>query len=135
MNFLVDANVLSESTRAKPNPGVVAWLRRYERSLAIDSIVLGEIRLGVLSLERGRKRTALETWFQTVVRSVKCLPWDRAVSERWAELMVEMNRQGTRLPALDSMIAASALTHNLVIATRNVSDFRRAGAKVLNPFE
>ncbi|NUM52099.1 MAG: type II toxin-antitoxin system VapC family toxin [Candidatus Hydrogenedentes bacterium] len=134
MNYLVDANVLSETMRQSPDPRVVAWLRSHEQALVIDPIILGEIRLGVLSLPHGRKRIALESWFETVVRAVKCLPWDRTIGERWARLVVEMNQKGKRLPALDSMIAATALTHNLVVVTRNVGDFQRAGVRVLNPF-
>lgn len=134
MTYLVDANVLSEPTRREPNPNVVAWLAAHEREFVVDPIVLGEIRVGVLSLPAGRKRTQLVAWFEAVRGSIECIPWDNMVSMRWADLAVGLRRKGQTLPLLDSMIAATALTHNLTVVTGNENDFHRAGVKVLNPF-
>ena|SRR6478736_7536224 len=75
MSYLVDANVLSESTRRVPNPRVMGWMARHERELFVDPIVLGEVRLGILKLPRGKKRLALENWFAAVVETFECLPW------------------------------------------------------------
>ncbi len=133
--FLVDANVLSESTRREPNTKVLTWLDRHKRTFVVDPIVLGEIRLGILLLGPGKRRDALEEWFETVVKTVDCIPWDRSVSMRWAKLVADMKQRGTRLPVADSMIAATALTHNFVVATRNVDHFQRAGVTVVNPFK
>jgi hypothetical protein len=134
MTYLVDANVLSEATRPQPNAKAVEWLTRNERLCVVDAIVLAEIQLGILSLPHGRKRTKLEDWYRSVVKTVECLPWDRSVSLRWATLVSGLRRRGVGLPVMDSMIAATALTHGLVVATRNVSDFRRTGVSVVNPF-
>lgn len=60
--------------------------------------------------------------------------WDVAVSRQWARLVVELKRKGKPIPVLDGMIAATALEHGLSVATRNVSDFERAGVKVVDPF-
>lgn len=135
MTYLVDANVLSEPTRPVPSSKVVDWLTANEKTLVVDSIVLGELQIGVLGLPRGRRRSRLEQWFGTVVNAVECLPWDAAIARRWALLVVELKRAGTPIPLLDSMIAATALQHDLTIATRNTRDFKRTGAKVLDPFE
>ena len=132
--FLVDANVLSESTRLAPSPKAVEWLRRNERKLLVDSIILGELQVGILSLVPGRKRTALESWFDSMINTIDCVPWDRSVSLRWAKLVSDLKRRGKRLPLLDSMVAATALTHNLTVATRNIRDFRAARVKVVDPF-
>ena len=135
MTFLVDANVLSEPTKAAPDGKVVEWLTANERSLVVDSIVLGELNVGVLTLPRGRKRDNLERWFEVLVQAIDCLPWDVAISRRWAALVMELKRKGQTMPLLDGMIAATALQHDLTIATRNTRDFKKAGAKTLNPFE
>jgi predicted nucleic acid-binding protein len=134
MRYLVDANALSEPTKPAPDRKVVDWLSANERDLVVDSIVLGELLIGVLALPAGRKRTQLEQWFQEVARTIDCLPWDAAVSRRWARLVVEMRKKGRTLPVLDGMIAASALEQGLTVVTRNARDFRKTGVKVLDPF-
>jgi len=134
MKFLVDANVLSEPTRLRPNPRVVEWLTVHEGDFVVDAIVLGELSAGVLRSPTGRKRASLERWFDAVVRVIECLAWDRDVSLRWARLVAQLQRRGQSLPLLDSMIAASALHHDLTVVTRNTRDFQRAGVKVVDPF-
>jgi toxin FitB len=134
MTYLVDANVLSEPTKAVPSSKVIGWLTANERNLAVDSIIVGELYVGILSLPHGRKRRQLEQWFEDVLQTVDCLPWDVTISRRWAKLVVDVKRKGDTLPLLDSMIAATALQHELTVATRNTRDFERAGVKVLDPF-
>ena len=63
MKYLVDANVLSEPTKPAPNLRVIEWLRVHEPDIAVDPFILGELRFGILILPRGRKRTALERWY------------------------------------------------------------------------
>jgi predicted nucleic acid-binding protein len=134
VKYLVDANVLSEPTRPRPRPEVVAWLRDHEPALAVDPVVLGEIRFGILLLPRGRKRTRLERWFDEGVRRVNCLPWEAETGLRWAELLARLRATGRAMPIKDSLIAATALANRLTIATRNVTDFNKAGCAVVNPF-
>jgi toxin FitB len=132
--YLVDANVLSEPTKPSPDAKVVNWLAANEASLVVDPIILGELCLGVLSLPRGSRRARLEVWFEALVKTVDCLPWDALVARRWAALVVEMRRKGHTLPVLDAMIAATALEHGLVLATRNTRDFARTGVETVDPF-
>src|SRR6266508_6761609 len=126
MTYLVDANVLSEPTKPVPNNKVIDWLTANEGNLVVDSIIVGELYFGILALPRGRKRTQLEQWFGDVVQTIDCLPWDATISRRWAKLVVDLQQKGAKLPLLDSMIAATALQHDLTVATRNTRDFKKA---------
>ena len=134
MKYLVDANVLSEPTKQSADQKVVEWLTKNEVNLVVDPIVIGELRIGILALPRGRKRERLEQWFEDVIEIIECLPWDATVSRRWATLVVDLKRKGETVPLLDGMIAASALQHDLIVATRT-RDFQKIGVKTLNPFE
>jgi len=134
VKFLVDANVLSEATRPDPNPAVVGWLRRHERAIAVDPVILGEIRFGILLLPRGKRRAKLERWFDEGIRRLTCLPWEAETGLRWADLLAELRAAGRAMPVKDSLIAATALVHGLTVATRNTRNFAAAGLDVVDPF-
>jgi predicted nucleic acid-binding protein len=134
MTYLVDANVLSEPTKPVPSGKVIDWLSANERNLVVDSIILGELCIGILALAPGRKRRQLEQWFDALMQTIECLPWDATISRRWAKLVVDLKQKGKTMPLLDGMIAATALHHDLTIATRNTRDFKKAGLKVFDPF-
>lgn len=135
MTYLVDANVLSEPTKPTADPKVVAWLTKNEPNLVVDPIIVGELRIGILALPRSHKRQKLEQWLEDVVETIECLPWDAPLSHRWAALVVDLKRKGETIPLLDGMIAATALQHNLTVATRNTRDFKKTGVKTINPFD
>ena len=135
MKYLVDANVLSEATRPDPQQGVVEWLRRHERTIAVDPIILGEIRFGILLLPRGKRRSKLEQWFEEGVRRLLCLPWEAETGLAWADLLARLRAVGRAMPIKDSLIAATVIANRLTIVTRNVTDFENAGCPVVNPFE
>lgn len=134
MTYLVDANVLSEGTKPVPAAKVVDWLRQHEPELAVDPIILGEIRFGIYLLPAGKRRLRLERWFTQGVGKVTCLPWLAETGLRWAKLLADLRAGGKAMPIKDSLIAATALVHGLIVVTRNVRDFRDAGVKVLDPF-
>lgn len=134
MKYLVDASVLSEPTRPRPHGVVVQWLRDNERELAVDPVILGEVRFGILLLPRGARRARLERWFAGGVARLTCIAWDAQTGLRWAELLADLRARGQAMPVKDSMIAASALENDLVVVTRNGADFERAGVAMLDPF-
>lgn len=134
MKYLADANVLSEPTKPKPDQRVLAWLRAHESEIAVDPIILGELRFGILILAKGRTRTALERWFQVGVGRLHCLPWEADTGKRWAELLARLRTSGKAMPIKDSLIAATALVHGLTVATRNRADFLNAGVPIVDPF-
>jgi toxin FitB len=133
LKHLVDANVLSEATKPNPDPRVVEWLRLNERSIAVDPIVLGEVRFGILLLPRGNRRARLEQWFEEGVGRIECVSCGSAVGLRWAQLLAELRRRGTPMSIKDSLIAAAALTHELALVTLNRRDFEPARVRLIDP--
>jgi predicted nucleic acid-binding protein len=131
--FLVDANVLSEATKPEPDGRVTEWLGLHEPELAVDPIILGEIRFGILLLARGRRRSRLERWFEEGVQRLQCIPWDASTGLRWAELLATLRAQGRAMPIKDSLIAATALVHDLAVVTLNGRDFDAAGVSIVDP--
>jgi hypothetical protein len=69
------------------------------------------------------------------VKRLECVSWDAETGLRWAELVARLRRNGLSMSVKDSLIAATALLHGLTIATRKVTDFRKTGARVVDPFD
>lgn len=134
MTYLVDANILSEPTKPVPHAGVVEWLRSHEREIAVDPIILGEVRFGILLLPKGKRRAKLERWFDAGVQRLHCLAWEAETGLRWAKLLAALRASGLAMPVKDSLIAATALVHGLIVATHNTADFRKADVKLVDPF-
>jgi toxin FitB len=138
--FLIDTNVLSEYNRpGGPDAGVKRWLETTDRQTQYVSVItLAEIQKGIELLSAGKRRDQLQEWLVQDLEawfSGRVLPVDRRVSGRWASLIAQGLRAGRPLPLVDSLIAATALSHELTIVTRNTSDFKGIGAVTLNPWE
>jgi len=132
--YLLDTNVVSELRRIKPHGGVVNWIQSIDDSeLFISAVTLAEIQAGIeITKEQDPvKAREIETWLDQVADTFQVLPMDGGVFRRWARLM---HRASDTLYE-DAMIAATALTHNLQVVTRNVADFKSFGVALLNPFD
>jgi predicted nucleic acid-binding protein len=134
VTFLVDASALCEATKPAPEPKVLEWLRANEAELAVDPIILAEIRSGIDRMPPGQRRKRFERWFADGVENVVCLPIDAATGIRWAQLLAKLRASGRAMPFKDSLIAATALLHDLTVATRNIRNFQQAGVTVFDPF-
>jgi toxin FitB len=134
VKYVVDANVLSEPTKKVPDSNVVDWLQDNEREIVVDPIILGEVRFGILLLRGGRRRASLERWFDAGVQRLRCLPWEAETGLKWAQLLASLRAAGRAMPIKDSLIAATALVHDLTVVTRNRVDFEKAGVSIIDPF-
>jgi toxin FitB len=131
--FLLDTNVVSELRRPRPHGAVIAWLQAIPDSkLYVSAVTIGEIQAGIeLTREQDpEKASELELWLEQVAESYNILVMDARTFRSWARLM---HRQSDHLIE-DAMIAATAAVHNLIVATRNIRDYRRFGVKTFNPF-
>jgi len=137
--YLLDTNIPSEFSRDRPHPRVVKWLKTQPATTLFLSVVtIGEIRRGLAVLPPGRRRSGLETWFQTDLLMWfrnRILPVTHAIADRWGVLDGQSQLRGMPLNTADGMIAATAMEHDLKVVTRNVKDFARLGVDIFNPWE
>jgi toxin FitB len=137
--FLLDTNCISEIVRVRPDPRVEKWIDAAdERLLYLSVLTLGEIRKGLAGLAPGKRRMQLETWLDAELQarfSGRILTVDAAVADRWGFLSADVKRRGKPLSAIDGLLAATALHHNLTIVSRNVADFINTQVPVLNPWK
>lgn len=135
MSYLLDTNIISEVLRKKPNGRVMAWLEAVPSpQLYLSVLTLGEIRKGIEKLEESKRKTNLTLWLEQELINWfgdNILSIDQAVAERWGYLSAT-NKQP--LPVIDGLLAATALTNNLKMVTRNTKDFKCDGLEVINPF-
>jgi predicted nucleic acid-binding protein len=135
VSYLLDTNVLSELRRKTPNPAVSAWFAaRPATSLYLSVLTLGELRKGIDGVKDPARRLALCDWLQTDMSMFfmgRVLSIDEHVADRWGQLVAAAGRP---LPAIDSLLAATALVHGLSMVTRNAKDFEGLGLEVINPW-
>jgi len=137
MSYLLDTCVVSELSRPRPDPGVVAWMSEADvASLHLSAITIGEVRRGALRLPAGKRRTSLSEWSERLRRSFsgRVLPIDESVALRWAEIAARAEQSGRSGSFADGLIAATALDRGLSLVTRNVTDFEPFGVSLLNPW-
>ena len=135
MSYLIDTNIISELRRKEANPGVVDWFAvRPANTLYLSVLSLGEIRKGIEALPNSKRKLALRDWLEVDLPAFftgRILPIDEAVVDRWGLLLARIKRTA---PAIDSLIAATALQHGLTLVTRNESDFKFPEVDVINPW-
>lgn len=139
MNILLDTNVISELVRKQPNNQVINWIDSHnESSLYLSVITLGELMKGISKLRDNTRAKQLEHWVYhdlTHRFEGRILTLDASVMGRWGRIQGHAARDNYTLPVMDSMIAATAIEHNMIVATRNTEDLIRCGADVINPWD
>jgi predicted nucleic acid-binding protein len=138
VRYLIDTSVLSELARPQPEQRVVYFVETaLESDLWLSAISIGEITKGVISLPPGKNRTALEGWARQAEQQFgdRILPIGVETARTWGRLSGGLRAKGIQLPTADGLIAATALTHGLYVATRNVKDFEPTGVLLINPWE
>jgi len=135
VSYLLDTNVVSELVRKKPSGRVLRWLKSTpDSALHLSVLTLGEIRKGVEKLEDGPRKEQLRLWLEQDLPAwfeSRILPVSASVADRWGRLLAAI-RGWT--PAIDSLLAATALHHELRLVTRNDRDFAYPGLEVVNPW-
>lgn len=136
MNWLLDADVLSQPAKRFGDPRVVAWLEAEREACYTSSVVIAQLAYWVRSKD-GRSRDALQLWLTRLVDAMhgRIHGFNVAAAFVWAEQERILKQAGHRMPVEHSYIAATARRHNLIIVTGNEKDFRRPGLRFFNPFK
>jgi hypothetical protein len=136
VNWLLDADVLSQPAKSHGNAKVIAWLEREEAQACTSAIVIAQLAYWVRSKE-GKQRETLQKWLHDLIDSLegRIYGFNVGVAYVWADQKVLLERAGKAMPVEDSYIAATARRHGLTIVTGNDKDFQRPGLKVFNPFK
>lgn len=136
MNYLLDTNVISELVRVKPDVNVMNWFE----AIPIDAFFLsvltfGEIRKGIEKVKDSKRKMQLIIWLEHELVTLfdnRILPISTQVADRWGRLQCQVART---LPAIDSLIAATALHYDMSLVTRNIADFSDCpGLMLINPW-
>jgi tRNA(fMet)-specific endonuclease VapC len=126
MKYLLDTNIVSEPLRPNPAAGLLEKLRRHEEEIAISSVVWHELRFGANRLPQSRRRHAIERYIDEVVlTTMPILDYDRAAAEWHAGERARLQARGDVPPFADGQIAAIAHVNDLILVTRNETDFKR----------
>ena len=140
MSYLIDTNVLLELRRKQPDTHVVDWFaERAPQSLFLSVLTLGEIRKGIARLDDSQtdaaRRQSLDDWLEQDLPTFflgRVLGVDAGVADLWGRMQALAGRP---LPAIDSLLAATARQHKLTMVTRNVKDFADMGVELINPWD
>lgn len=139
MNYLLDTCLLSELFKAQPCQGVTNWINTTDEDrLFVSVLTFGEIQKGITKLSDEARKALIQTWLDQQLRqrfSDRTLPIDLNIMLEWGLLCGASETKGTSLPVIDSLIAATAICHNLTVVTRNIKDFSRFPIKTLNPWD
>jgi len=136
--ILLDTNVISEPLKLTADVAVLNWIdAQMIETLYLSTISLAELRFGIAALSPGKRRDTLHTSFEQRILPLfagRILPFDAAASEAYAVLRARARAQGKAIAPADGYIAATAISHGLMVATRDTGPFEAAGLRVINPW-
>lgn len=136
--WLLDTNIVSELRKPNCHPAVKQWSdSQPPHSFYLSTVTLAEIRFGIERTQDVAFRQELTQWLDNTLRpwfSDRILAVDEDVILTWRQMVEQGRKQGHTFSQPDLFIAATAVLHNLCVATRNITDFEKSGTAVFNPF-
>lgn len=139
MKYLLDTCVISEFIKLQPNANVIRWLEGCdEDSTFLSVLTIGELQKGIEKLDEGRRKRQIQHWLNSDVRkrfSERIIRIDEEIAIRWGHVHAEAELRGKPIPVIDGLLGATALSHDLIVVTRNESDLLASGARVVNPWK
>ena len=137
MNYLLDTCVISELVKPTPDTNVIDWINNTpSERLYLSVITIGEVRKGLTKLPDSKRKDLLTNWLNSLLEDYdnRIYPINLTVTENWGIIQGKAEKKGTPMASIDSLIAATAYTYNLVLVTRNVRDFEASNLPLRNPW-
>ena len=139
MTYLIDTCIMSEFVKKVPNPQASQWFNQQSiEQLFLSSVTIAEIKKGIYKIQNSQpeRYKKLKIWLQKVEMEFysRILPINDEILDSWAKFSANAELQGKKLAVMDSLIAATAHDHKLILVTRNVDDFQMTPVKIINPF-
>ena len=137
MNYLLDTCVISEIVKPAPSSRVIMWINNIpSERLFLCSLTIGEIRKGLTKLPESKKKERLTDWLNTLLENYqdRIHSIDITVAENWGIMQGKAENEGMPMSSIDSLIAATSYTHNLILVTRNEEDFQASKLSIINPW-
>jgi predicted nucleic acid-binding protein len=139
LKYLLDTCLVSELVRERPDQGVLEWIEQQdEQALFLSVLTLGELHKGVAKLPDGRKKNQLRHWLDDDLQtrfSGRMLDIDASIATLWGRIQGEAEQRGSRMPVIDSLLAATAQANGLAVVTRNGTDMAGSGVEIINPWK
>jgi len=139
MKYLIDTCIISELIKARPSKKVVEWVSsKSEENFYLSVLTIGEIQKGISKLADSKKKENLQSWITIDLKdrfTGRILDIDSGVAQKWGEIQGSAEKQGLMMPAIDALIAATAVCHGLTVVTRNIQDMQNSGARLYNPWQ
>lgn len=139
MNYLLDTCVISELIKARPTKSVVKWVESIdERSMFISVLTLGEIHKGITKLRASKKKRTLQEWVSNDLNQRfdnRIIPVSIEIARIWGEVQGKAEKKCEKMPAIDSLIGATAIAYDFTVVTRNAADMENSGVQIHNPWD
>ena len=139
MRYLLDTCVISELAKPEPNEKVVSWVTQNdEENFYLSTLTFGELHKGISRLSPSKRKENLLQWVEHDLKDrfkTRIIDITLKVAKQWGETQGISESQGRPMPAIDGLIAATGLTHDLTVVTRNTADMQQSGVSLLNPWE
>lgn len=121
--YLLDTNIVSEFSKANPNPQVLDFYQARKNLCAISAITWQELTRGVSRLPEGKRKTTLQSFIENFEANTEVISYDKFASQICGEMQANAEKEGHTLPFYDSQIAATAISNGMVLVTHNIADF------------
>lgn len=139
MKYLLDTCVISEIIRQKPSKKVIKWIKQEEEgNFFLSVLTIGELHKGIEKLVESKRKEELHYWVENDLKERfwnRIIDIDIQVAIMWGKIQGMAECIGRPMPAIDSLIASTGITHHLTVVTRNTSDMKESGVALLNPWE